>query len=106
MTVRRGRRWHQRALPPLAAAAVLALAGPAHSETYHFYRCENGAQFEVTTFADSRAAYLQLDGKSVTLPKFFSITGTRYRRAGVTFWFRGERATIRRGGVRTECRRD
>jgi membrane-bound inhibitor of C-type lysozyme len=86
--------------------AAVSLAAPARSETYYFYRCENGAQFEVAMFPDARAAYVQLDGKAMTLPKFFSITGTRYRRAGVTFWFRGDRATIRRGGVRSECRRE
>jgi membrane-bound inhibitor of C-type lysozyme len=89
----------------LVAAGAMLHAMPARSETYYHYRCENGAEFEVAMFADTRAAYIQLDGKAMTLPKFFSITGTRYRRAGVTFWFRGERATIRRGGVRAECRR-
>jgi membrane-bound inhibitor of C-type lysozyme len=93
-----------------ALLLALAVAGamspiPARSETYHFYRCENGAEFEVALFSDTRAAYVQLDGKAMTLPRFFSITGTRYRKAGVTFWFRGERATIRRGSVRSECRR-
>jgi membrane-bound inhibitor of C-type lysozyme len=39
------------------------------------------------------------------LPNFVSITGARYRKAGVTFWFRGERATIRRGSARSERRR-
>jgi membrane-bound inhibitor of C-type lysozyme len=94
-----------RAALVLATAAALLPAAPAQSETYYSYRCENGAEFTVTTFPGTRAAYIQLDGKALTLPKFFSITGTRYRRAGVTFWFRGERATIRRGGVRSECRR-
>jgi membrane-bound inhibitor of C-type lysozyme len=93
------------ALLALVAAGVMLPAMPARSETYYYYRCENGAEFEVALFPDTRAAYIQLDGKALTLPKFFSITGTRYRRAGITFWFRGERATIRRGGVRSECRR-
>jgi membrane-bound inhibitor of C-type lysozyme len=91
------------ALAVMAAGAILPTS-PARSETYYAYRCDNGAQFEVTLFPDTRAAYLQLDGRAMILPKFFSITGARYRKAGVTFWFRGERATIRRGGVRSECR--
>jgi membrane-bound inhibitor of C-type lysozyme len=89
----------------LAVAGTMWLAAPAQSETYYLYRCANGAEFEVALFADTRAAYIQLDGRAITLPKSFSVTGTRYRKAGVTFWFRGERATIRRGGVRSECRR-
>jgi membrane-bound inhibitor of C-type lysozyme len=89
----------------LALAAAMPLSAPARSETYYAYRCDNGAEFTVTMFPDTRAAYIQLDGRALTLPKFFSITGARYRKAGVTFWFRGDRATIRRGGVRSECRR-
>jgi membrane-bound inhibitor of C-type lysozyme len=101
----RARRSARRIALVLTVAGAMSLAVPARSETYYSYRCANGAQFEVTLFPDTRAAYIQLDGKAMMLPKSFSITGTRYRRAGVTFWFRGERATIRRGGVRSECRR-
>jgi membrane-bound inhibitor of C-type lysozyme len=100
-----GRGASTRAALVLATAAAMLPAVPAQSETYYFYHCENGAQFEVALFPGTRAAYVQLDGRAMTLPKFFSITGTRYRKDGVTFWFRGERATIRRGGVRSECRR-
>jgi membrane-bound inhibitor of C-type lysozyme len=103
MMMGRASRWAIVAVSAYAAAMFVAL--PARSETYYFYRCENGAQFEVALFPDRRAAYIQLDGRAMVLPKFFSITGSRYRRAGITFWFRGERATIRRGGVRSECRR-
>jgi membrane-bound inhibitor of C-type lysozyme len=91
--------------------ATLALAfwvagsiAVAHAQNYMSYRCENGAQFEVTLFPDTKVAYVQLDGKSIALPKFVSITGARYRKSGITFWFRGQRATLRRAGVRTECK--
>ncbi len=86
------------------ALGLSGLGGTAQAETYLSYRCENGAQFDVTLFPETKAAYVQLDGKSLMLPKFASITGTRYRKDGVTFWFRGERATLRRAGVRTECK--
>ena len=93
----------KRLLAVLAAGSIF-VPGAAPAETYLSYRCENGAQFEVTLFPETKAAYVQLDGKSLMLPKFVSITGARYRKNGVTFWFRGERATLRRAGVRTECK--
>jgi membrane-bound inhibitor of C-type lysozyme len=83
---------------------VIALATTAQAQTYMSYRCENGAQFEVTLFPDTKVAYVQLDGKSIALPKFASVTGARYRKSGITFWFRGQRATLRRAGVRIECK--
>jgi len=46
---------------------------------------------------------LQLDGKSVRLPQFVSVTGTRYRKDGITVWIKGDRATLRRAGKRIEC---
>jgi membrane-bound inhibitor of C-type lysozyme len=88
----------------LVAIGVIALATAAQAQTYMSYRCENGARFEVTLFPDTKVAYVQLDGKSIALPKFVSVTGARYRKSGITFWFRGERATLRRAGVRTECK--
>jgi membrane-bound inhibitor of C-type lysozyme len=54
-------------------------------------------------FPDTKAAFLQLDGKSIRLPRFVSVTGTRYRKDGITLWIRSDRATLRRTGKRTEC---
>ena len=38
------------------------------------------------------------------LPQSVSITGTRYRKDGITVWTKGERATLRRAGKRIECK--
>lgn len=88
----------------LSALAALALATPAHAQTYLRYECAGGAQFDVTLFPDTKAAFLQLDGKSLRLPQFISVTGTRYRKDGITFWIKGDRATLRRAGKRVECK--
>jgi membrane-bound inhibitor of C-type lysozyme len=93
----------------LAIAVAVAAAGwavrSAQAQTYYHYTCRNGATFELALFPDRRAAFLQLDGKSLRLPRFISVTGTRYRKSGVTLWIKGERATLRRAGKRTECKR-
>jgi membrane-bound inhibitor of C-type lysozyme len=89
------------------AVALIALAAavvsPASAQSFVHYECDGGSQFELTLFPDTKAAFLQLDGKSVRLPQFVSVTGTRYRKDGITIWVKGNRATLRRAGKRIEC---
>ncbi len=60
--------------------------------------------FELAHFADTKAAFLQLDGKSIpACQQSVSVTGTRYRKDGITVWIKGDRATLRRAGKRIEC---
>jgi membrane-bound inhibitor of C-type lysozyme len=89
----------------LALATTASILGvmPAQAQTYVHYTCRNGAQFELALFPDTKFAFVQLDGKSLQLPKFVSVTGTRYRKDGITLWIRGNRATLRRAGKKTEC---
>ena len=89
----------------LATTAWVVAAVPAQAQTYRHYTCRDGAQFELALFPGTKEAFVQLDGKSIRLPRFVSITGTRYRARGITLWIRGDRATLRRAGKRTECRR-
>ena len=88
----------------LLSFAVMASGAPAHAQSYLHYDCAGGTTFELTVFPDNRAAFLQIDGKSLQLPKFVSVTGTRYRKNGITVWVKGERATLRRAGKRIECK--
>jgi len=88
----------------VAAAGSMAFAACAQAQTYLHYECAGGTTFELTVFPDNRAAFLQVDGKSLQLPKSVSVTGTRYRKSGITVWVRGERATLRRAGKRIECK--
>jgi membrane-bound inhibitor of C-type lysozyme len=87
-----------------AALATALLAPPAQAQQYFHYECEGGTHFELALFPDTKAAFLQLDGKSIRLPKFVSVTGTRYRKDGITVWIKGDRATLRRARKRIECR--
>ena len=84
------------------ACAVVAV--PAQAQSYFYYTCAGGAQFELAFFPDAKFAFLQLDGKSIQLPKTLSVTGTRYRKSGITVWIKGDRATLRRAGKRIECK--
>jgi membrane-bound inhibitor of C-type lysozyme len=86
------------------ALVAMAPGTAARAQSYLNYECEGGAHFELTLFADTKAAFLQLDGKSIRLPKSVSITGTRYRKDGITVWVNGDQATLRRAGKRVDCK--
>ena len=87
-----------------ALVLAMALSGAAQAQTYVHYECEGGTSFELALFDGTKAAFLQVDGKSIKLPQSVSITGTRYRKDGITVWTKGERATLRRAGKRIECK--
>lgn len=88
-----------------ATATWLCAASPAHAQTYVQYQCAGGAHFELALYSDNKAAFIQIDGKSIRMPKSVSVTGTRYRKDGITVWIKGDRATLRRAGKRIECTR-
>jgi membrane-bound inhibitor of C-type lysozyme len=88
----------------LLLLTATSLSVPAQSQSYVHYECDGGTAFELALFEGTKAAFLQLDGKSIRLPQSVSITGTRYRRDGITVWVKGERATLRRAGKRIECK--
>jgi len=56
----------------IAAALIvplsLFLVSPCLAQTYLQYRCEDGAQLSVAFVEKSKSAYVQLDGKAMTLP--------------------------------------
>jgi membrane-bound lysozyme inhibitor of c-type lysozyme MliC len=83
----------------LTLAILTAVALPAHAQTYYHYECKDGATFEVAFYPQTKAAFLQFDGKSMQLPKRFSLTSQRFSKDGTVFRMRkGGMATIRRAG--------
>ncbi|MES1155820.1 MAG: MliC family protein [Pseudorhodoplanes sp.] len=86
-------------------ALGLALAAPASAQTFLQYRCENGAQLSVAFVEKDRRAFLQLDGKSLTLPQSLSGSGARYAKGGVKFWIKGNEAQLKRPKSKwTQCK--
>jgi membrane-bound inhibitor of C-type lysozyme len=90
-------------LLPLAAVVLVFAFKSAQAQTYLHYVCSGGLEFEAAFFTGTRSAFLQVDGKSLNLPKRVSATGSRYSKDGVTFWVKGQRATLKRGGKTIEC---
>jgi membrane-bound inhibitor of C-type lysozyme len=83
----------------LTRAMLDAGAMPAHAQTCYHYECKDGATFEVAFYPQTKAAFLQFDGKSLRLPKRFSLTSRRFSKNGTVFRMKkGGMATIRRAG--------
>ncbi len=88
----------------LALALVLGAAAAAQAQTYYYYECDDGGHFDVAFYPETRAAYLQIDGKSLTLPKSFSLISQRFSKNGVALSMRGGgKAIIKRAGKRSNC---
>ncbi|MEH2508371.1 membrane-bound inhibitor of C-type lysozyme [Bradyrhizobium sp. AZCC 1578] len=69
----------------LGFAAVATMPSPASAQSsFRNYRCADGSQFTVGFFQYDNRAHLQLDGKAVTLPKRWVLSGSRYQGKGVT----------------------
>jgi membrane-bound inhibitor of C-type lysozyme len=57
---------------------------PAWTQTFQNYRCADGTQFIVGFFEHDTRAYLQVDGRAVTLGRRLALSGSRYSGGGVT----------------------
>ena len=94
---------------PLAVALALALAAagfvsPAQAQTYHHYECTDGASFEVAFYPETKAAFLQIDGKSLMLPMRFSLISQRFKQNGYSFAMRaGGKAIMKHAGKTSQC---
>src|SRR5581483_606001 len=87
-----------------ALLAALACAAPARADTYYHYECTDGASFEVAFFGETKAAYLQVDGKSIMLPKRFSLISERFKKNGISLAMRsGGKAILKHAGKTSYC---
>jgi hypothetical protein len=85
----------------IALTLCLLVAGgaAAQAQTFSHYECKDGASFEVGFYPGTKDAFLQFDGKSLDLPKRFSLTSQRFSKNGVTFRMKRDgQATIKRAG--------
>lgn len=65
-------------------AGTLACIPQALAQTFQTYRCADGTQFIVGFYASDNHAYLQIDGRPITLAKRIALSGSRYTGGGVT----------------------
>ena len=76
----------------------------AQAQTFYRYECTDGSSFEVAFFPETKAASLQIDGKSLTLPKRFSLISQRFKKDGVSLAMRGGgKAIVKHSGKTSQC---
>jgi membrane-bound inhibitor of C-type lysozyme len=93
----------------IGALALLAttLAAPVSAQTFVKYSCADGTQISAAFFTGDKRVHMQLDGKAVVLPQRISASGARYAKRGVSFWVKGQEATLKRPKAKTTmCRAD
>lgn len=81
-----------------AALFVTAIAigsSRASAQTFQSYRCSDGTRFLVGFFEYDKRAFLQIDGRAVTLARRLALSGSRYSGGGVTLRITGAGTTIR-----------
>lgn len=78
-------KWHKAAFGWAAIFAVVLLIHPfrASAQTFDSYRCADGTHFILAFYPGDNRAYLQIDGRAVTLKKSL-VPGRRYSGGGVS----------------------
>ena len=76
-------------------AGFIAWVSPSSAQTFDSYRCADGTRFILAFYPHDSRAYLQIDGRSVTLKKSLTISGRRYSGGGVSLVMTVTSALIR-----------
>ena len=84
-------------------AGMLNQAVPVLAQTAYTYQCRDGAEFVFAVFEGRRAAYVQLDGKHLTLPQRLWLGAKRYSKSGIAITTKGNTAVLKRSGKKTDC---
>jgi membrane-bound inhibitor of C-type lysozyme len=89
----------------LGAVACMLAPAPALAQTFQKYQCDDGAEFIMSVYASRRTAFVQLDGRRLTLKqRIIAVPGRkRYTREGVSISTKGDTAILRRSGKRADC---
>lgn len=88
-----------------AAFSAVGWIGPSHAQTKYHYECSDGSRFEVTFLPETQSAYLQIDGRSMLLPKRFSLISQRFKMDSYSFAMRADgKAIMKHGGKTSDCR--
>ena len=59
------------------------------------YVCDDGTPLTAAFFQGDRSMRMQLSGKALALPQRLSASGARYAKGGVSFWIKGQEATLK-----------
>jgi membrane-bound inhibitor of C-type lysozyme len=79
----------------LAVVGVVTGSSSALAQTFENYHCADGTRFIVGFFKYDSRAYLQIDGREVTLARRLAVSGSRYSGGGVTLVITKAGVTVR-----------
>jgi membrane-bound inhibitor of C-type lysozyme len=79
----------------LLFAGLVTGSSAALAQTFESYRCADGTRFIVGFYRYDSRAYLQIDGRAVTLKKRLAFSGARYSGGGVTLMITKAGTTVR-----------
>ena len=68
----------------VGAAFCVIGAWPAGAQTFQNYSCVDGAKFILAFYEADKRAFVQIDGRPLTLGKRVALSGMRYSAADVT----------------------
>ena len=93
------------ALASMVLSLTLLRATPSDAQLFVNYVCDDGTPLTAAFFTGDRTMRMQLGGKALALPQRLAASGARYAKGGVSFWLKGQQATLKRPKVRaTTCR--
>jgi membrane-bound inhibitor of C-type lysozyme len=85
------------------AVGILIGQSPVFAQTFLTYNCYDRSQFILAFFEGDKRAHLQLDGKTITLPKRIALSGSRYAKGDISLRITKTVITLKRGKQSTEC---
>jgi membrane-bound inhibitor of C-type lysozyme len=68
-------------------------AAPVYAQRFQTYHCADGTEFIVGFYPYDSRAYVQIDGREITLPRRLTLSGTRYSGGDVTLEISRDGAT-------------
>jgi membrane-bound inhibitor of C-type lysozyme len=74
---------------------LAAGSSSASAQTFQNYRCADGTQFIVGFYEYDKRAYLQIDGRAVTLARRVALSGSSYSGGGVALKIKKAGTTLK-----------
>ena len=93
----------------ISVSTILSLslisAASSQEQIFATYSCDDGTLLSVVFFPKEKNLRMQMSGRSYSLPQRLSADGGRYAKSGVSFWIKGQQATLKRPKTKpTVCR--
>ena len=82
----------------LLVAGIAASPPPASAQSFQNYRCADGAHFIAGFYKYDSRAFLQVDGRAVTLTKRLALSGSTYSGGGVRLRITKAGVTLKHAG--------